>query len=157
MNHEFAERTHAVERYLLDEFTPEERQEFEEHLFDCLACGDQVRQNAIAVDNLKEVLRTERLHLAEDGEGKAVPRLLKLPQWQRPAVLGPLTAALCLAAALVYPSFIYIPSLEQPQVLSTMVIAPLARDGGPVVSVDPHLPRFNLNFEVDSRQPYSAY
>jgi anti-sigma factor RsiW len=35
MKHEEAVQQLAIERYLLDELTPELREQFEEHLFDC--------------------------------------------------------------------------------------------------------------------------
>src|ERR1700730_4400894 len=43
MDHETAIRVQAAERYLLDEFSPEERTEFEDHFFGCSECADEVR------------------------------------------------------------------------------------------------------------------
>jgi len=42
MAHEEAEKTHAVESYLLNELTEEERSRFEEHYFECNECADAV-------------------------------------------------------------------------------------------------------------------
>ena len=35
MDHDTAIRIQAAERYILEEFPPEERAEFEEHFFEC--------------------------------------------------------------------------------------------------------------------------
>lgn len=158
MDHKLAEQENAVERYLLNEFTPAERMEFEEHLFDCRICAEQARQDAIFADNVKAVMLEEE-RSASRGRSKLEKgkRIGSWFQWFRPATLVPAFAALAFAAILGYQNLVYIPGLEQPQVLSTTVIAPLARDEGAVVKVDRRLPRFNLNFEVDSPRPYPAY
>ena len=156
MDHELAEREQAVDRYLLDEFTPEERLEFEEHLFDCPICANQIRRDAISVDNLKEVLREGEQQAAESRRSVKPPSRGWL-EWLRPATLAPAFAALILAVTVGYQNFVSIPALEQPQVLSSFVIPPLARDGGPAITVDRRLPRFNLNFEVDSPHAYPQY
>src|SRR3974377_2482229 len=40
MDHETADRLQTTERYILGELSPAEREEFEEHLFDCSRCMD---------------------------------------------------------------------------------------------------------------------
>ena len=47
MTHQQAVDRHAVERYLLDEMPEIERYAFEEHLFDCEMCADDVRIGAV--------------------------------------------------------------------------------------------------------------
>jgi len=42
MEHHEAEQSHAVERYLLNEMSDEERDGFEGHYFDCPACAEDV-------------------------------------------------------------------------------------------------------------------
>lgn len=155
MDHKLAEKTGTVERYLLNELAPEERLAFEEHLFDCPICGDLVRSGAISIDNVREVLREEpdKVIATETGES----RLSKWAAWFRPASLIPSFAALALVAVVCYQSFVYIPSLERPEVLTDNVIAPVARSESRVVTVDRSRPVFNLNFEVDSPQVYALY
>jgi Putative zinc-finger len=154
MEHRVAEQTNAVETYLLDEFTPEERANFEEHLFDCPICGERVRQGAMAIENMKQVFREEAV-VADPYRRTSANR--GWAAWLRVPALFPTLAALALAVLVIYQNWIYIPSLEQPQVLSSDVIAPLAREGAPVVAINRGLRRFNLNFEVDAPQPYASY
>ena len=156
MDHRVAEERNAVERYLLGEFSDEERSEFEEHLFDCTICGEQVRESAIVVDNLKEVLRDEKQQSRAEAK-RVQEQKLDWKAWFRLPVLVPSFAALLLAAVLAYQTGVVIPGLERPQVLSNLVIAPQARDAAPVVTVDPQQARFNLNFLVDAPQPFPAY
>lgn len=59
MDHETAIRVQAAERYLLDEFSPEERIEFEDHFFGCLECADEVRSASILAANAAAVLKEE--------------------------------------------------------------------------------------------------
>src|SRR5271170_2980431 len=57
MDHKTAERTMAVEKYLLDEFSPEEKDAFEEHFFSCDECARQVKLGAAFMAHAKESLK----------------------------------------------------------------------------------------------------
>ena len=46
MNHSEALKEMAAERYLLDELSPEARDAFEEHMFDCPDCALDVRSGS---------------------------------------------------------------------------------------------------------------
>lgn len=149
-----AERTNAAERYLLNEFSEEERTDFEAHMFDCPICGEQIRQGAIAIENLKRVLR-------ERGEAPEAARQSSRNQgwaaWLGLPALLPSALALALGALVVYQNLAVIPGLERPQVLSSEVISPLAREAAPMVVIDRRLPKFNLNFEVDGSRAHRSY
>jgi hypothetical protein len=56
MDHSEAIRLMAAEKYLLDELTPESREQFEEHFFDCEDCALEVRAGAAFVEHSKVVL-----------------------------------------------------------------------------------------------------
>jgi|SRR5579862_1002430 len=64
MNHEMAVELHATERYLLGEFSAEEREAFEEHYFDCAECAEDVRAAAAFRANATAVLRDKPMPLA---------------------------------------------------------------------------------------------
>jgi Putative zinc-finger len=59
MSHEQAVSRQAVERYVLGELTPEEREAFEGHYFDCSACFDQVKMSGQFLRHAREVLDPE--------------------------------------------------------------------------------------------------
>ena len=52
MAHEEAEKIMAVESYLLNELTEEQRMRFEEHYFECAACADAVEAGQIFVSGI---------------------------------------------------------------------------------------------------------
>jgi hypothetical protein len=60
MDHETAIRIQAAERYVLEEFSAEERAEFENHFFECPECADEVRSASILAANARQVLQEER-------------------------------------------------------------------------------------------------
>lgn len=52
MDHEEALRTNSLEGYVLNDLDPSEREEFEEHLFSCLVCAEEI----IFLEKLREAL-----------------------------------------------------------------------------------------------------
>ena len=157
MNHQLAEQTQAVDKYLLNEMSETERLEFEAHYFECQTCADQLRQDVIAIDNLKQVLLDEQRETAEQRVSTATQARKNWLSWLRPATLVPAIAALALALVVGYQNFVYIPGLTRPQALETVPIPSAARDSGPVVAIDRRSPMFNLSFDVDSPQAYPSY
>jgi anti-sigma factor RsiW len=113
MNHNAAVEQMAVERYLLDELTPEVRAEFEEHLFDCPECSLDLRAGAFFVDEAK-------VQLPELTRSSSSAQMFPLPQpgrkngdwfaWLRPAFAVPTFAALL--AVIAYQNLATIPSLR---------------------------------------------
>jgi hypothetical protein len=57
MDHTQAIDGRFTERYLLGELTPAQRDQFEDHYFDCAICADDVQTGAVFVDNARAVLR----------------------------------------------------------------------------------------------------
>jgi hypothetical protein len=53
MAHEEAERTNAVESYLLNELTGEQRARFEEHYFECTTCADAVMAGQVFIQGIR--------------------------------------------------------------------------------------------------------
>lgn len=74
MDHETAIRIQAAERYVLEEFSAEERAEFENHFFECMECADEVRSASILAANTRQVLAEERARGTSAWEGGQVPR-----------------------------------------------------------------------------------
>jgi hypothetical protein len=59
MDHSKAIEEKFAERYLLGELTPAQRDEFEEHFFDCGVCASEVEAGAVFIDNARAVVREE--------------------------------------------------------------------------------------------------
>jgi hypothetical protein len=57
MDHSEAIDGKFTERYLLDELTPAQRDQFEDHYFDCVICADDVQSSAVFVDSARALLR----------------------------------------------------------------------------------------------------
>jgi hypothetical protein len=55
MAHKEAEKTMAVDRYLLNELTEEERLRFEEHYFECSDCADAVEAGQIFISGIRPI------------------------------------------------------------------------------------------------------
>jgi hypothetical protein len=93
MAHEEAERTHAVESYLLNELTEAERLRFEEHYFECNECADAVVAGQVFVRGIRP----------SDSWGKRlVARLsdpVPVPAWRLWAAGGAMAASLALYTA----------------------------------------------------------
>ncbi len=156
INHETAEKTSAVERYLLGESTLEERVAFEAHFFDCEVCGAQVRAGSVFVDNYRAAMQEdeERASFPERAPHRARWNWL---QWLRPATLVPSFAAMALGLIVGYQNLVTIPAMLQPQVLSDLTIAPQARGKEDIMAINRRRPIFNLNFDVNSPRFYSEY
>jgi len=56
MNHDVVVQEKMTEKYLLDELAPQQRDDFEEHLFDCKDCAEDVRVGVMFVEHSKIIL-----------------------------------------------------------------------------------------------------
>jgi len=57
MDHDEALQLQAAEKYVLGELPPSQRDEFEEHFFECQECALDVKAVAEFVDNARAVWR----------------------------------------------------------------------------------------------------
>jgi len=120
MNHSVVVRNKMTERYLLDELDPKQRDEFEEHLFDCQDCAEDVRAGAIFVEQSKVVLAETRVpEFAPARVPVPAPPQTGWLTWLRPAFALPALAVLLLVVGyqnlVTYPKLLQ--ALNQPQVL----------------------------------------
>jgi hypothetical protein len=60
MEHTEAMSSNAAERYLLGELTETEADTFEDHFFECRACGEEIREGTRMLEVLREVVREDR-------------------------------------------------------------------------------------------------
>lgn len=153
MDHEKAIRTNAVDRYLLGELNPTERQEFEEHFFSCGECSEDLHAGAILVDNSRALLREEFLDPVPASPGAPTPRR---PGWLplRWSYL-PLAASIALAAVVSYQNLKVIPEYRREMAPGVGVLAPPHYDLRPAVRGDVPalvLAKNTLFFEIEAEE-----
>jgi anti-sigma factor RsiW len=122
MEHNEALRLQAAEKYLLGELNRAQREEYEEHYFDCPACAEELKVTVAFMESAKQVAG-ERVPEPVDNK-----RLAPAPSgwfaWLRPAFAVPAFAAALLLAVVAYQNSVTIPNLRQssPQAASARVV-----------------------------------
>ncbi|HET8923095.1 MAG TPA: hypothetical protein VFN26_08895 [Candidatus Acidoferrum sp.] len=108
MDHNEAVQLQAAVKYVLGELSQGQRDEYEEHYFDCGECADDLKAAATFVDASRDVFR----HQAEKSlEREAVPVRGGWFGWLRPAFAIPVFAALLLVIA--YQNTVTIPKAKE--------------------------------------------
>jgi hypothetical protein len=113
MNHEQAVQEMATERYLLDELSPELRDAFEEHMFDCPECALDVRSGNVFMTEARVQLPEIAARVAAQAPARPAPAPTKKPWWSvftMPAFAAPAFAALL--AVIAFQNLATIPSLR---------------------------------------------
>jgi hypothetical protein len=122
MDHVEASKLMAAERYLLDELTPDAREAFEAHFFDCPECALDLRAGAAFVEESKAQL--PELTRALPAPVTSRPGALKVKRewwsgWLQPAFAAPVFATLLLVIG--YQNLVTYPALRssanQPRLL----------------------------------------
>ncbi len=134
MEHSEAVERMAAERYLLDELTPEEREAFEEHLFDCPDCALDLRAGAAFVDEAKRQLPELSTNLpkaAQPGVAKPKKERSRWNLWLSPAFAVPAFAALLVVIG--YQNLVTYPALRlaesQPRIVQWVPLHGATRGG----------------------------
>jgi hypothetical protein len=132
MEHSQAVEQMAAERYLLNELTPEAREAFEEHVFDCPDCALDLRAAAAFVDEAKVQLPA-LIASAKPSAGAVKPRAKRDQwfSWLRPAFAAPAFAALL--AVVSYQNLVTVPALrsevDQPRLFAWTPLHGATRGG----------------------------
>ena len=170
MNHDEAVQEMATQRYLLEELSPEEKDSFEEHMFDCQECAMDVRSAMAFLSEAKAQLPEVTRASAEGKEPVAAPHGReeepKTRWWSRwaipvlrPAIAMPAFAVLL--GVIAYQNFSTIPSLRsaatQPRILPWNSLRIETR-GGESIEVRADRRQGAVVLIVVSRQPaYVSY
>jgi hypothetical protein len=158
MDHHQAIQRAAVERYLLDELRPPERDEFEEHFFDCQECAADLKTTAEFLDGAKrELKRAPAL--------RPTPYVAKKPRFAflwRPAFVAPAFAVLLLAIAyqnfVLSPQFIRVSQPNDPEILSSVSLIGGNSRGGAIPSVTVAKPQpILLTVDIPTAPQFSGY
>jgi len=167
MNHEQAVQEMATERYLLDELTPELREAFEEHMFECTECALDVRAGNVFISEAKTQLPELTTRTGAQETARAIPAKAKKAWWSVFAM--PAFAALAFAALLAVIAFqnlATIPSLRsaasEPRIIpwSTLhagtrgaeqAVVQADRKQGAVILID--VPQGYASYAIDLNDP----
>ena len=140
MDHKEAIDTMASERYLIGDLSPQLRDAFEAHLFDCQQCALDTRVGAVFIDHAKVLLP------ALDSQPAPAPRPLSLKSptkrswfaWLRPVILAPAFALLL--GIVTFQNVVTYPAMQsaakEPRLLPTATLLGATRGGHPVVQTD---------------------
>jgi len=169
MEHNEAVQQMATEKYLLGELSPELRDAFEEHFFDCPECALDLRSATVFLEEAKVQLPELTGPLSVPSGSRPVPgkpaaeKADKKDKWWfslwRPAFAAPVFAALLLVIG--YQNMVTYPALRmaanEPLLAPTVYLHSGARSGGGVeVDVDR---KHGIALTVDKpQQPgYTSY
>jgi hypothetical protein len=144
MDHSEAVQQMAAERYLLNELTPEEREDFECHLFECPECALDLRSGAVFVEEARAQLPELTSALPTPAPSRASESGAKRKWWLvllQPAFAAPAFATLLLVVG--YQNLVTYPALRatagQPRLLSWAPLHGATRGGAhQAVTVDRH-------------------
>ena|ERR1700733_2813922 len=159
MDHQQATQLTAVEKYLLDELTPELRDDFEEHFFDCQECATDLRVTAGFIDAAKNEFK---INPAKKPGPVANSKLRSLSLWPTALVWSALAASLLVIAyqnMVVYPRFkSEISELKAPEILPAVSLVAGNSRGGqiPVATVGTGQP-FLLLVDIPAEDRFSSY
>src|SRR6266699_912585 len=108
MDHNQAIQLQAAVKYVLGELSQVQRDEYEEHYFDCADCAVDIKALATFADTAREVLRQEKANQFAKNLVPARPAWLR---WLQPVIAVPAFAALLLIIA--YQNAVTIPDAKQ--------------------------------------------
>ncbi len=156
MNHSEALQTFAAEKYLLNELPPPQRDEFEEHFFECQECAMDVRAGAAFIGQAKTEFQSASRR-EPVAKRRSFLSLLVLP------LGGALIAAMGMVVA--YQNVVTLPALRgevaaanSPAVLSATSLINGASRGGEMATatVSVGQPVF-LNVDVPTDNRFASY
>ena len=159
MDHYQATELTAVEKYLLDELTPGERDSFEEHFFDCQECAIDLRSTAAFMAAAKKEFQANPVPKPRGAtNGKSFFASL----WPSALVWSALAASLLVIAyqnMVVFPRFATeIAELKSPQVLPAISLVGGNSRGGEIPAVEVGAARpFLLQFDIPTQDRFSSY
>jgi hypothetical protein len=158
MDHSEAVRLMATERYILGELSPETREAFEEHFFECQECALDVRAGAALIDEAKQQL-LEQVPARATASPKPPPPRRDWFSWLRPAFAVPVFAALLVVVG--YQNLATIPSLRsaarEPRIAPWATLHVGTRDGAPLPVIADHNSGATLAIDVPDTEAYSSF
>jgi putative zinc finger protein len=167
MDHETAVKLMASERYLLRELSPDQRDEFEEHFFDCQECAEDVRAAAAFRANAKAVFEHELEPSGAGGVTAPQPAPTE-SGWRRwfftPAFALSVVCNFILLIGFGYLRLRTVPELRQevasvtaPESGPLIVVPPAARGEGNPIAVSSGKRFLQFRFELSPAETFQSY
>jgi hypothetical protein len=159
MDHNQSTNFMAVEKYLLEEFTPEERDEFEEHFFDCEECSTDLQATAAFMAAARQEFKAHPVPRPEKGaKGKSFSASF----WPTALVWSALAASLLLVAyqnLVVFPHFkTEVAELKAPEILPVISLVGGNSRGGQTPTATAAATRpFLLSLDIPTQDRFSSY
>ena len=151
MNHDEAIRIKGTEQYLLNELSPDLRDQFEEHFFECSECANDLRAGALFIQESKAIFAAEAVAPPREVPAPIAAKPVRWG-WLRPAIVVPVMALLL--AVIAYQNW---PSHRSPQILQAAYVN-IGSRGAAVPSISTGKGGgFLLRVTVPPDQTYSSY
>lgn len=150
IDHQDAVKGLMAERYLLGELNASEREAYEEHLFSCDACFEQVKAGTEFVGHLRRMGAEEPVTVVPGFMNRLMTSLRQ-----------PLTVAACALLACVSGLSVYqrgiIAGLRQAQVMPSLFLSDGAKAGGTQQITVAANTRFYLDIQLLQSGDFSSY
>jgi hypothetical protein len=167
MEHSFAVEHQLVEQYLLEELSPEIRDEFEDHYFGCPECAAEVRETSEFLRAVRAELQRPQLISKQSAEQETKPvsrpsSTRNLLQWRPAFTIAALAACLIIV---LYQNTITFPhlrgevaSLNQPEVFPSLSLVGGNSRGGDIPSVTLNDAKtLLLQVDIPSQDQFTGY
>jgi hypothetical protein len=161
MDHETSINTVAAEKYVLGELSSPEREQFEEHFFECPECAESVRVGFQFGESARIVFDQDARPVAEPARWSRLRDRFALI---RPVMLTPSAVSIAILAFSGYQNTVQIPALRgrveqlaRPQVLSSALLAPSSRRSVPSITISPTAHFFQLSLAIGGIAPAERY
>lgn len=161
MDHSEAIQNMAAERYLLDELTPDEREAFEQHVFDCPECALDLRAGSAFITEAKAQLPeiVSQSSAAPTKPNPLAPRKPRWSLWLQPAFAVPVFAVLL--ALIAYQNISVIPGLRhaaiEPRIVHSTAIHIGTRGSAHTAITADRTEGLALSIELPQISGYSSY
>jgi hypothetical protein len=151
INHDEAVKDLMAERYLLGELNTAERDAYEQHLFSCDACFEQVKAGTEFVGHLRQI-GTEQL------QPSLVPGFISriMTSLGQPVTIAACALLICVSVVSIYQQRT-ISGLRRPQVTPSFFLSDGARAGGMKKLILPPNTRFDVSIQLLQRGDFSSY
>ena len=151
INHEEAIKNLTAERYLLGELSEGDRDAYEEHLFSCPICFEQIKVGTEFVGHLRRIGTQNPAPVFVPGFMSRIGTNVS-----QMAAAGAFVLLLCVSGISIHQQRV-ISGLRAPQITPSFFLSDGAKAGGIATLVLPRKTRFELDIQVQQSGGFSSY